>query len=174
KRQRPNKTSVSNGARNHTSRAIRRHNQQNLKIDETRCYIKHLPIDVLQEIFVACLPTDRNPCMAAFEAPMLLTRICSSWRRLVHSIPFLWSAIHIVLPPVRTPDFSTSTTDVPQEQAVVTKLREREPGVIEWLNRSGRRPFMRSILDYDSALRKWMVSTYIAFLLKTMDVCIHP
>ncbi|KAF8975690.1 hypothetical protein BDQ17DRAFT_243512 [Cyathus striatus] len=36
--------------------------------------------------------------MSAMEAPMLLTRICSSWRRIALSTPRIWSAIHIVLP----------------------------------------------------------------------------
>ncbi|KAF9014235.1 hypothetical protein BDQ17DRAFT_1342347 [Cyathus striatus] len=39
--------------------------------------IRRLPQEVLQEIFIACLPEDRNPCMSASDAPVLLTRICT-------------------------------------------------------------------------------------------------
>ncbi|KAF9009932.1 hypothetical protein BDQ17DRAFT_1273594, partial [Cyathus striatus] len=59
---------------------------------------RRLSQDVLEEIFLACLPEDRNPCMTVTEAPILLTRICSSWRSIALSSPRLWSAIHIVLP----------------------------------------------------------------------------
>ncbi|KAF9009931.1 hypothetical protein BDQ17DRAFT_1222300, partial [Cyathus striatus] len=59
---------------------------------------RQLPRDILEEIFLACLPTDRNPCISAAEAPILLTHICSSWRSIALSLPRLWSAIHIALP----------------------------------------------------------------------------
>ncbi|KAF8138032.1 hypothetical protein K438DRAFT_1638576 [Mycena galopus ATCC 62051] len=42
--------------------------------------IRRLPPEMLQEIFVACLPTHRNCAMSTMEAPILLGRICSSWR----------------------------------------------------------------------------------------------
>ncbi|KAF9009944.1 hypothetical protein BDQ17DRAFT_1225776, partial [Cyathus striatus] len=61
--------------------------------EQHRALISHtrkLSRDVLEGIFLACLPTDRNPCMSAAEAPMLLTRICSSWRAIAHSTPRLW------------------------------------------------------------------------------------
>ncbi|KAF8999385.1 hypothetical protein BDQ17DRAFT_1246559, partial [Cyathus striatus] len=51
--------------------------------------------DVLEEIFLACLPADRNPCINTTGAPLLLTHICSSWRSIAHSLPRLWSSIHI-------------------------------------------------------------------------------
>ncbi|KAF8988461.1 hypothetical protein BDQ17DRAFT_1257655, partial [Cyathus striatus] len=43
--------------------------------------------NILEEIFLACLPTDCNPCMSATEAPMLLTQVCSSWRSIAHLTP---------------------------------------------------------------------------------------
>ncbi|KAF8997107.1 hypothetical protein BDQ17DRAFT_1219547, partial [Cyathus striatus] len=59
---------------------------------------RRLGTDILEEIFIACLPTERNSCMSSTEAPVLLTRICSSWRKIAHSTPRLWAAIHIVVP----------------------------------------------------------------------------
>ncbi|KAJ7252151.1 hypothetical protein B0H12DRAFT_961513, partial [Mycena haematopus] len=52
--------------------------------------VRRLPLDVLQEIFVACLPTHRNCVMSASEPPVLLGRICSSWRSISLSTPRLW------------------------------------------------------------------------------------
>lgn len=54
--------------------------------------------EVLQEIFIHCLPTDRNPAMSATEAPLLLGRVCRQWRDVAYSTPTLWSGIHISIP----------------------------------------------------------------------------
>ncbi|KAJ7892797.1 hypothetical protein B0H14DRAFT_2335064 [Mycena olivaceomarginata] len=53
-----------------------------------------LPVDILREIFVACLPVDRNTMMSAREAPLLLGRICSAWRSIVLTTPRLWASLH--------------------------------------------------------------------------------
>jgi uncharacterized small protein (DUF1192 family) len=52
--------------------------------------VRRLPLDILQQVFIACLPTHRNCVMSASEAPVLLGRICSSWRAISLSIPQLW------------------------------------------------------------------------------------
>ncbi|KAF8979962.1 hypothetical protein BDQ17DRAFT_1291908 [Cyathus striatus] len=62
--------------------------------------VRKLTRDIVEEIFIACLPEDRNPYMSAMEAPVLLTRICSSWRRITLSTPRIWSAIYIALPDI--------------------------------------------------------------------------
>ncbi|KAJ6478814.1 hypothetical protein C8R47DRAFT_631116 [Mycena vitilis] len=48
---------------------------------------RRLPLDIIQEIFIACLPTHRNCVMSASEAPVLLGRICSAWRTISLSTP---------------------------------------------------------------------------------------
>ena len=57
--------------------------------------IRKLPIEILQEIFIACLPTAHNPVSSRWEPPILLTQICSSWRIIAHATPQLWKSIHI-------------------------------------------------------------------------------
>ncbi|KAJ6562564.1 hypothetical protein B0H19DRAFT_892918, partial [Mycena capillaripes] len=52
--------------------------------------VRRLPLDIIQEIFVACIPTHRNCVMSTAEAPVLLGRICSSWRVISLSTPRLW------------------------------------------------------------------------------------
>ncbi|KAJ7904282.1 hypothetical protein B0H14DRAFT_595633 [Mycena olivaceomarginata] len=59
---------------------------------------RRMPRDIMQEIFIACLPTDRNPVMASAEAPILLGHICDAWRHISLSTPRLWSSLHIVIP----------------------------------------------------------------------------
>ncbi|KAJ7677617.1 hypothetical protein B0H17DRAFT_863759, partial [Mycena rosella] len=51
---------------------------------------RRLPLDIIQEIFLACIPTHRNCVMSFIEAPVLLGRICSSWRTISLSTPRLW------------------------------------------------------------------------------------
>ncbi|KAJ7663684.1 hypothetical protein B0H17DRAFT_1092498 [Mycena rosella] len=60
--------------------------------------VRRVPLDILQEIFVACLPTHRNCVMSAREAPVILGRICSAWRVLSLSTPRLWTSLHVVEP----------------------------------------------------------------------------
>ncbi|KAJ6594624.1 hypothetical protein B0H19DRAFT_907708, partial [Mycena capillaripes] len=52
--------------------------------------VRRLPLDIIQEIFIACLPDDHNCVMGASEAPVLLGRICSSWRATSLDTPRLW------------------------------------------------------------------------------------
>ncbi|KAJ6580846.1 hypothetical protein B0H19DRAFT_891174, partial [Mycena capillaripes] len=52
--------------------------------------VRRLPLDLIQEIFITCLPTRRNCVMSASEPPVLLGRICSSWRAISLSTPRLW------------------------------------------------------------------------------------
>ncbi|KAJ6489026.1 hypothetical protein C8R45DRAFT_826827, partial [Mycena sanguinolenta] len=42
--------------------------------------VRRLPPEVLQIIFIACLPPHRNCAIAATEAPIRLGRVCSAWR----------------------------------------------------------------------------------------------
>ncbi|KAF8195204.1 hypothetical protein K438DRAFT_1719405, partial [Mycena galopus ATCC 62051] len=52
--------------------------------------LRRLPEDVIREIFIACLPSSGNPVMNSQEAPLLLTHVCSGWRRIALTTPSLW------------------------------------------------------------------------------------
>ncbi|KAJ7646464.1 hypothetical protein FB45DRAFT_715299, partial [Roridomyces roridus] len=88
---------------------------------------RRLPLDIIQEIFIACLPTDRNCVMSATEVPVFLGRICSSWRATSLSTPRLWSQLHIVEPF----DYGSS-----MEKSHL-KWTQYLEGVNMWLGRSG-------------------------------------
>ncbi|KAJ2922498.1 hypothetical protein H1R20_g14613, partial [Candolleomyces eurysporus] len=60
--------------------------------------IRRLPPEVLQTIFVHCLPTDHNPSLAPKEAPFLITHICRRWRDLAFRTPRLWARLHVHVP----------------------------------------------------------------------------
>ncbi|KAJ7500309.1 hypothetical protein B0H11DRAFT_804917 [Mycena galericulata] len=89
---------------------------------------RRLPDDVVREIFVAALPSDRNAIMSEEEAPLLLSHISQGWRNLALSTPRLWSNLHIVTPPVHS------------LQSYVPKLHEINGAVVTWLSRSGTLP----------------------------------
>ncbi|KAJ7592820.1 hypothetical protein C8J56DRAFT_885906 [Mycena floridula] len=57
--------------------------------------IRLLPEDMLREIFVNCLPSNKPAAIAITDAPLLLGRICHSWRELALSTPELWASIHV-------------------------------------------------------------------------------
>ncbi|KAJ7359294.1 hypothetical protein DFH08DRAFT_769191 [Mycena albidolilacea] len=89
---------------------------------------RRLPVDILREIFVACLPVGRNAVMSAQEAPLLLGRICSAWRTIALTTPRLWASLHVSF------DY------------IVAKS-QRRPAVAEWLRRSAACPISLSLSD---------------------------
>ncbi|KAJ7457869.1 hypothetical protein FB451DRAFT_1274441 [Mycena latifolia] len=119
---------------------IEERNRIGAYVDAHRALIspfRRLPLDVIQEIFMACTPTHRNCVMSASEAPVLLGRICSSWRAISLSSPRLWARIHIVEP---TLPWYTSP-DALFEQKVVQRLEIAKT----WLGRSGNCPLSISL-----------------------------
>ncbi|KAJ6522274.1 hypothetical protein B0H19DRAFT_1043555 [Mycena capillaripes] len=56
---------------------------------------RRLPHDILGEIFIACLPQASYSSMRSTEAPLLLSHICSEWRRSAISMPRLWASLGI-------------------------------------------------------------------------------
>jgi len=113
--------------------------------------VRRLPVDVLHEIFFQCLPTHRNPIMKAAEAPVLLTRICSSWRAIALSSPRIWSRIHVPLPgdPCFSPEYeliTDATTLNTRRQLFAGVVKRRCDVVRRWLSRSGTCPLSISII----------------------------
>ncbi|KAJ7133408.1 hypothetical protein C8R44DRAFT_772366 [Mycena epipterygia] len=112
-------------------------NRRSLKeeIDDHRALsspMRRLPRDVLQEIFISCLPTKHNAVVHPREAPMLLGRVCSYWRNVAHTTPRIWSSIHVLSPPTETPpDIVSAFQDL----------------VEAWLERSGSCPLSISFLE---------------------------
>ncbi|KAF8196783.1 hypothetical protein K438DRAFT_1825544 [Mycena galopus ATCC 62051] len=94
---------------------------------------RRLPPDIIQEIFIACLPTHRNCVISASEAPILLGRICSSWRALSLSTPRLWCSLHVA-EPLRAPN------DGSFDLIEIAKT---------WLGRSGQCPLSISLQSAD-------------------------
>ncbi|CAA7262960.1 unnamed protein product [Cyclocybe aegerita] len=64
-------------------------------------FIQRLPPEIIAQIFNECLP-DRfdqfgspRPGLRDSDAPLVLTRVCSSWRAIALECPFLWSRLSV-------------------------------------------------------------------------------
>ncbi|TFK36657.1 hypothetical protein BDQ12DRAFT_653964 [Crucibulum laeve] len=94
---------------------------------------RRLPRDVVQEIFLQCLPEKHNAIMSGREAPLILGRICREWRDVALHTPQLWSSIHIPL-------ILYGTTD---DEVRLDILRYN--AIKSWLNKSGACPLSISL-----------------------------
>ncbi|KAJ7022738.1 hypothetical protein C8F04DRAFT_971230 [Mycena alexandri] len=99
--------------------------------------VRRLPLDIIQEIFLACIPTHRNCAMSASEAPVLLGRICSSWRSISLSTPRLWAKLHFVEPPRSYGPYASIFH--------TTRTTQHLEGAKSWLGRSGLCPLSISL-----------------------------
>ena len=101
--------------------------------------IRRLPKEILLEIFVHCLPKEHNAYMSSHEAPLLLGRICSSWRSISLSAPRLWTTIHVPVP--RTDRYPWEVISKAEYIVALKRMiRLRTVALQEWLNRSGSLP----------------------------------
>jgi hypothetical protein len=98
------------------------------RIESHKALISHarrLPQDLVEQIFLACLPTHHNAIMSPAEPPLLLGRI-SAWRSVAFSMPRLWTSLHV-------------------SQPFVGWHEERQTAVVEWLERSAPLPLELSV-----------------------------
>ncbi|PPQ70717.1 hypothetical protein CVT24_000834 [Panaeolus cyanescens] len=114
--------------------------------------IRQLPPDILGEIFYHCLSIHRNPIMHSSEAPLLLTRVCRSWRSIAYSTPKLWSRLYIPFPYRFKRPFESYTQEeggtIEPEQIFNFRLKALE----EWLARSGAHPLSLSMKCVDTQI----------------------
>ncbi|KAF9525283.1 hypothetical protein CPB83DRAFT_772315, partial [Crepidotus variabilis] len=110
---------------------------------------RRLPHDILREIFLHCLPANRNPIMSASEAPMVLTRVCSSWRAVALSSPRIWARLHIPFPgnafDTSSPFGSSDRKLATENPKYVETMKRRCEVVEQWLLRSGDCPLSISL-----------------------------
>jgi hypothetical protein len=96
--------------------------------------IRRLPPEVLQKIFVGCLPEPPSyPAMHSLVAPVLLGRICSGWRAIAYGTAELWSSIHVVIPDLKAGPHEADLADL------------RLTAMTDWLSRSGSLPLHISV-----------------------------
>ncbi|KAJ7055819.1 hypothetical protein C8F01DRAFT_1234314 [Mycena amicta] len=127
--------------------------------------MRRMPNEILQEIFVACLPSDRNPAMSASEAPVLLGRICGAWRDLALATPRLWAKIHIVEP----------SLSLDQRHAnaglLEAKVEQRLQALQSWLTRSGECPLSISFVGHrDAGTNPLFIQRLVTFVRRWREI----
>jgi len=98
--------------------------------------LRRVPPEILQLIFVWCLPQNHNSVMHASEAPVLLGRVCSEWRRISLATPEVWASLHIVPPNVNFSNPGSSAARFERKRELVKM----------WLERSGACPLSISLV----------------------------
>ncbi|KDR83020.1 hypothetical protein GALMADRAFT_238778 [Galerina marginata CBS 339.88] len=152
--------------------------------------IRRIPSDILHVIFYHCLPTHRNPVMSVTEAPLLLTRVCQTWRSIALSSHRIWSKIHISLlhystdgysPVPYSPGAGMNGVGDGQRQAekFARTMRARCHLADVWLSRSGSCPLSISlsyftgvdrIVDDDANPLVQLFNTIVSFSRRFGDI----
>ena len=130
--------------------------------------VRKLPIDILQEIFIACLPTTHNAVMSVREPPILLTHVCSSWRNVAHATPRLWQTIHIAVP-CNTPGIFAVEYSGFQSDMVEQIAHRRAEAVLEWISRSAACPLDISLSQCGKGVPDGFYDNIIEYLIRFSD-----
>ena len=126
--------------------------------------VRKLPVDVLQEIFIACLPTTHNAVMSKREPPILLTQICSYWRNIAHATPQLWKSIHIAIP-CNAPGMYA--IESPNFQSMVQQVAlRRSEAVLEWIKRSASCPLDISLNQWENTPSDGFYDSIMEYLIQ--------
>lgn len=96
---------------------------------------RRVPRDILEEIFVRCLPGHRYPTMESSDAPVLLTQVCRTWREVAFSFPRLWCELHF--PWI---ELAETSTHLPEWTILEHNLKRRCEALTKWIIRSGSLP----------------------------------
>ncbi|KAF6755333.1 hypothetical protein DFP72DRAFT_896498 [Ephemerocybe angulata] len=103
---------------------------------ETQVPISALPPEILSQIFIDCLDPHKPAAMVSTSAPLLLTQICSPWRTIAHTTPFLWTRTHLFLAYFRPGSMDTATSE--NEAEIQAQEDEaRLPHIKSWFSRTG-------------------------------------
>ncbi|KAF7363128.1 F-box domain-containing protein [Mycena venus] len=121
-------------------------------VKETNSPIQRLPVELFHEIFLACLPSATFTPAGRRQAPLLLSWVCTYWRRMALSFPKLWSS-----PALEPPH---PADDIFQHTVYLSQSRF-------WISRAGRRNLYLSFTSRPSLDGRLTIPTgdYMAFIM---------
>ncbi|KAF5316823.1 hypothetical protein D9619_006889 [Psilocybe cf. subviscida] len=122
--------------------------------------MSRLPEDILRDIFILCLPHERQATMSNTEAPILLTQVTSRWREVAVTTPRLWASIHIVIPSTAPAFDSAYDSATGARISLMEVAKMRAVAVADWLAKSGSLPLDISLFEQDVYPR----SEYAAYI----------
>ncbi|KAJ7192707.1 hypothetical protein GGX14DRAFT_577858 [Mycena pura] len=126
---------TSDGSQDSLDSTARKRDQLQELIDSHLALVsgaRRLPHDVLEEIFMACLAPNTYSSMKATQSPLVLSQICSGWRRSAISMCRLWASLSIQR---NFRKFNATTSQ--HKRDVVGATMEK---VTAWLTRSRNLP----------------------------------
>ncbi|RXW13502.1 hypothetical protein EST38_g12350 [Candolleomyces aberdarensis] len=108
---------------------------------ENHDILSHIPDELLTLIFLFSLPDGgRPPAMVSSDSPISLTHVCKRWRSLAHSIPELWTSVHLLLAYFRPGAFDEFSESEFEDENERISAEER----IQAEEDNARLPFIRS------------------------------
>ncbi|KAF5342230.1 hypothetical protein D9611_002092 [Ephemerocybe angulata] len=107
-----------------------------LEMATTQSPIGSLPPEIISQIFIECLDPHEPAAMVSTSAPLLLTQICSPWRTIAHTTPFLWTRTHLLLAYFRPGSMDTATSEN-EAEIQSQEDEERLPHIKSWFSRTG-------------------------------------
>ncbi|KAJ3512087.1 hypothetical protein NLJ89_g3727 [Agrocybe chaxingu] len=139
--------------------------------------MRRVPTDILQEIFRHCLPTKYNAIMSAEHCPLLLTRVCRSWRNIALATPSLWASLHIPVPSIPSKYFygQYAFQDDQGEVTVAEAVGRRVTGMQEWLARSGTCALSLSLSEEDAGgfpRPEFIIPVFLSFSSRWKDLVV--
>ncbi|KJA26281.1 hypothetical protein HYPSUDRAFT_159253 [Hypholoma sublateritium FD-334 SS-4] len=100
--------------------------------------IRRLPVELLTEIFLHCLPREKFILPSDAGSPLRLMQVCTQWWRVCITSPQLWTSIKIMLP-------ETQDTPPQAELHEPSSIPAKTALLDMWVSRSGDLPFSLSI-----------------------------
>lgn len=100
--------------------------------------IRRLPVELLTEIFMHCLPRNKFVLPSDADSPLRLMQICTQWWRVCITSPQLWTSIEILLPAAQDTSPKVKMYE-PSSFSSKTALLDM------WVSRSGDLPLSLSI-----------------------------
>ncbi|KAG2131850.1 hypothetical protein BD769DRAFT_1327477, partial [Suillus cothurnatus] len=60
------------------------------KLEALRSPVRRMPIEIMTKVFEQCVQDEESQEPDPLRAPLLLCQVCSAWRDLMFSLPYLW------------------------------------------------------------------------------------
>ena len=99
--------------------------------------IRRLPVELLTEIFMHCLPRKKFILPSDADSPLRLMQVCTLWWKVCTTSPQLWTSIEILLP---------AAQDTSAQVKMLESLSSAKTALLEtWVSRSGNLPLSLSI-----------------------------
>ncbi|KAG2343842.1 hypothetical protein BDR05DRAFT_999744 [Suillus weaverae] len=68
------------------------------KLEALRSPVRRMPLEVMTKVFEQCVQDEESQEPDPLRGPLLLCQVCSAWRDLMFSLPYLWRSLKVGFP----------------------------------------------------------------------------